>query len=75
MLTLYAERGESKMTDLFKVEKKVEFRRVVNGEIETCFRIWATSQGGTYFHVVVKEDELSKSNAILTARAKQLDSI
>lgn len=63
------------MADLFKVEKKVEFRQVVNGEIETYYRIWATSHGGTYFHVVVKEDELSKSNAVLTAKAKLLDAI
>ena len=61
---------------LYKVEKKEEFRRLTkDGEVETWYRIWATSKGGTYFHIEVAESDLGKSDEILTKRAKELDSI
>lgn len=65
----------AKGTD-YKVESKEEVRKLDKaGEVETWFRIYATSKGGTYFHVDVPEDELDKADEVLTARAKQLDSI
>lgn len=60
----------------YTVESKEEIRRLGKaGEVETMFRIWATSKGGTYFHVDVPESQLDKSDSVLTARAKQLDAI
>jgi len=65
----------SKGTD-YKVEKKDEVRKLSKGgELETWFRIFATSKGGTYFHVDIIEDQLDNADAILTTRAKKLDSI
>lgn len=64
-----------KSTD-YIVESKEEIRKLSKaGEVETWFRIYATSKGGTYFHVDVPEDQLNKSDELLTARAKQLDAI
>ncbi len=60
----------------YTVDKKDEIRLLgKGGEVTTSYRIWATSRGGTYFHVDVPEAELSQSDARLTAKAKQLDSI
>ena len=60
----------------YKVEKKEEFRQVTKeGEVEVWFRIWATSKGGTYFHIEVREDELDKADELLAARARKLDAI
>jgi len=60
----------------YKVEKKEEFRQVTpEHEVETWYRIWATSKGGTYFHVDIREDEFDKADTLLTARAKALDTI
>lgn len=65
----------AKGTD-YTVEKKEEIRRLgPGGSVETWFRIWANSKGGTYFHVDVPESALAKSDEMLTARAKQLDAI
>ncbi|KKK67094.1 hypothetical protein LCGC14_2957520 [marine sediment metagenome] len=65
----------SKGTD-YKVEKKDEVRKLSKGgELETWFRIFATSKGGTYFHVDIIEDQLDNADAILTTRAKKLDAI
>lgn len=65
----------AKGTD-YKVESKEEIRKLSKaGEVETWFRIYATSKGGTYFHVEVPEDELAKADELLTARAKQLDAV
>lgn len=60
-----------------KVEKKGEITKlnVKTHEIETWYRIWATSKGGTYFHVDVHESALEKADAIIAARAKQLDAV
>lgn len=61
---------------LYKVESKEEIRRLgKGGEVEVVYRIWATSKGGTYFHVDVGEDDLDKAPEFLEARAKKLDSI
>lgn len=60
----------------YTIEDKEEIRRLSKAhEVETWYRIWATSKGGTYFHVDVKEDELDKADEVLTARAKALDAI
>lgn len=60
----------------YTVESKEEIRKLDKaGEVETWFRIWAASKGGTYFHVDVAEADLDKADELLTARAKQLDAI
>lgn len=59
----------------YTVEAKDEIRKVVKGEVEVWYRIWATSKGGTYFHVDIPETELDKADAALTKRAKELDAI
>jgi len=60
----------------YKIDSKEEIRRLgKGGEPEVWFRIWATTKGGTYFHVDVPENELSKADELLTARAKALDTI
>ena len=60
----------------YTIEDKEEIRRLSKaGEVETWYRIWATSKGGTYFHVDVKEDQLDTADEPLTARAKALDAI
>lgn len=64
----------AKGTD-YTTESKEEIRKLVKGEIETWYRIYATSKGGTYFHVDIPEGELDKSNELLTKRAKELDAI
>ena len=60
----------------YKVESKEEIRRLSKaGEIETWYLIWATSKGGTYFHIDISEANLDKSESILTKRANELDAI
>lgn len=61
----------------YKVEKKEELRKIVKDEVEVYYRVWATSKGGTYFHVDLSEKDLpkEKADAILTKRAKELDAI
>ena len=60
----------------YTVQKKEEIRKLTpTHEIMTYYRIWATSAGGSYFHVEVAETELAKSDEILTKRAKELDAI
>lgn len=60
----------------YTVDSKEELRKLDKaGEVEVWYRIYATSKGGTYFHVDVKEDELEKADSVLTARAKELDAI
>ncbi|MBA7563505.1 hypothetical protein ES708_05164 [subsurface metagenome] len=64
-------KGES-----YTTESKEEITRLSKaGEIETWFRIYATSKGDTRFHVDISEDQLDQADAILTARAKKLDAI
>lgn len=65
----------AKGTD-YTVEKKEEIRKLSKaGEVLTYYRIWATSKGGTYFHVEIPEDQLDTSDEILTKRARGLDAI
>ncbi len=65
----------TKGTD-YTVEKKQEVPRLVQGgEVETWWRIYATSKGGTYFHIDVSDKLLSKADELLTAKAKALDAI
>lgn len=60
----------------YKVESKEEIRVLAKGgEVETHYRIYATTKKGTYFHVDVHEDQLDKADVLLTARAKALDAI
>ena len=65
-----------KNTD-YRIEKKEEVMRIdkKSGEVYTAYRIWATSKGGTYFHIEVPETDLDHADALLTAKAKQLDAI
>lgn len=65
----------AKGTD-YAPESKEEIRKLSKaGEVETWYRIWATSKGGTYFHVEVRSDQLAKADAILTSKAQALDAI
>ena len=60
----------------YTVDSKEEIRVLDKaGNVTTSIRIWATSSGGTYYHVDVPEDELDKAPAILQARADKLDAI
>lgn len=61
---------------MYKVESKEEIRRLDKaGEPVVFYRMWATSKGGTYFHIDVPEDELDKAPELLKAKAEKLDSI
>ena len=60
----------------YTTKKKEEIRKPgKDGDIEVYFRIWATSRGGTYFHVDVPEDQLDQAEQFLAARAAKLDAI
>jgi len=60
----------------YKVDKKVERNLPTKeGRVETFYDIWATSAGGTYFHITIRDDELPNADKVLTAKAKQLDAI
>ena len=60
----------------YTVTSKEEIRKINEaGDIETWFRIWATSKGGTRFHVEVPETQLDKADEPLTRRAQTLDAI
>ena len=64
------------MPDNYKTESKDEYRKVnAAGEVETWYRIFATSKRGTRFHIDVMEDNLDQSDKLLAARALKLDSI
>lgn len=60
-----------------KVEKKEEITKlnVKTHELETWYRIWATSKGGTYFHVDIPERDLAKIAEIVDKKATQLDAV
>lgn len=63
-------------SDNYKTEKKEPFRRVTKeGEVELWYRIYATSKGGTYFPIEVREDQLDEAPKLLEEMAKKLDSI
>lgn len=65
----------AKNTD-YTVEKKEEIRKLSPaGEVLTYYRIWATSKGGTRYHVEVPEAELDTADISLTQRSKELDAI
>ncbi len=65
----------TKGTD-YTVDKKQEVPKLVQGgEVETWWRIYATSKGGTYFHIDVSDKLLLKADELLTAKAKALDAI
>lgn len=61
----------------YKVESKEEIRVLdrKTGEVLTCYRIWATTKKGTYFHLDVPESELDKAPELLTKKAQALDAI
>ena len=62
--------------DPYTTERKEEFRKLTkDGGVETWYRIYATSRGGTYYHIEVQEAQLDKAPQLLVAKAKQLDSI
>jgi len=62
--------------EIYKTESKEEVRKLSKaGDVETWYRIYATSKGGTYFHIDVPEDQLDQADDLLTTRAKQLDAI
>lgn len=63
--------------EFYTVERKEEIRRLNPKTMEAyiAYRTWATSQGGTYFSVDIPEEDLDKAKAILTKKAKLLDSI
>lgn len=64
------------MTTAYTVESKEELRQLDKAfKPITIWRIWATSKGGTYFHILVPEDQLDKAEALLAAKAQQLDAI
>ncbi len=65
----------AKGTD-YTVESKEEIRLLdKGGAVVTSYRVWATSKGGTRFHLDIPEGELSKADGPLTAKAKLLDSV
>lgn len=60
----------------YDTREKEEFRRLgERGQVETSYRIWAVSEGGTRFHVDVAEEDLDKAGVALSKRAKELDAI
>ncbi len=60
----------------YTIGRKEEFRKMdLSNEVLTWYRIYATSKGGTYFHIEVKETDLDKAPGMLSAKAKQLDAI
>jgi hypothetical protein len=60
----------------YTVDRKDEIRQLSKGgEVVTVYRIFATSAGGTYFHVDVPEVDLKNAEALLAAKAQTLDSI
>jgi len=42
---------------------------------QVVYRIYATSKGGTYFHIEVPERDLPRAGELLSKRAAELDSI
>lgn len=60
----------------YTVDRKRENRRLNQaGDVEVTYSIYATTTGGTYFHVEVPEGELDQASERLAARARELDSI
>ena len=66
------------MPENYEVTRKEEIRKFDREmNVQTYYRIYALSKGGTLFHVEVPEADLGtpKVEATLTKRAKELDSI
>lgn len=60
----------------YTTERKEEFRKMTrSGEVENWVRVYATSKGGTYFHIEVRDADLATAPQLLAAKARQLDSI
>ena len=65
----------TKGTD-YTIDHKDEIRQLGRGgAVVTVYRIWATSKGGTYFHLDIPEADLEKVDGALTLKAKRLDSV
>ncbi len=63
-------------TEIYAVKSKEEIRVLDEaGAVVVKYRIWATTKKGTYFHVDVPEEDLSKAPDLLKARAMALDAI
>lgn len=63
-------------TEAYTVDKKEEFSKLIKGgDVTTYYRIWATTHGGTYFHIDVAEADLDKAASMLEMKAKRLDGI
>lgn len=63
---------------VYTTKSKEELRKLNEaGDVETYYRVWATSKGGTYFHVDVSEKELNSGKAVemLTKKAQALDAV
>ena len=66
------------MSDIYEVTRKEEIRKFDREmNVQTYYRIYALSKGGTLFHIEVPESDIGtpKVDAALTKRAKELDSI
>ncbi len=66
------------MAGEYEVTRKEEIRKFdLEMNVQTYYRIYAISKGGTLFHVEVPEGDLGtpKADAALTKRAKDLDAI
>lgn len=62
----------------YKVDYKEEIRQLTKaGEVETWYRVWATTKKGTYFHIDVPEKDMGteKESAAVSKKAKALDAI
>ena len=60
----------------YTVDKKEEIRQLSKGgDVVTLYRMFATTAGGTYFHIDVPEADLGKADKLLTDRAVALDAI
>ena len=64
------------MAGNYTVESKEEIRKLSpGGEIETWFRVWATTKKGTYFHMDIPEKDVGtdEETTLLSARAQAID--
>ena len=62
----------------YEVTRKEEIRKFDREmNVQTYYRIYALSKGGTLFHIEIPESDIGtpKVDAALTKRAKELDAI
>ncbi len=60
----------------YTIGRKEEFRKMVQtGDVETWWRIYATTPKGTYFHVELPDRDLAQAPQLLENKARQLDAI